>query len=351
MQRISISRLRPGMKLAKDVFADDGRILLLKGFVIKPRYIHRLSAYNVEYVYVEDGQVPVEQIDEEIIYEDVFCNIKSVTENARLDKPLDLQALKETVYELVRQILNDDTVFMALTGIRDIDNYTFLHSVDVCIYSVITGKALNMPLEEIRELAFAAVLHDIGKCRVPLEILNKPGKLTDEEFFIIKNHPIYGMDITKNTPELPPGIPKIICQHHEKWDGTGYPVGLKSFDIDRMARIISIADVYDALTANRVYRKRRMPHEAAEYLIAQSGQHFDPYILQTFINNIAVYPENLIVMLNTGEIARVLSSRRGLPSMRPIVSVITRKNGPPVLTPYVLDLQKNPSVSIVDIIS
>ena len=118
-----------------------------------------------------------------------------------------------------------------------------------------------------------------------------------------------------------------------------------------MARIISIADVYDALTANRVYRKRYMPHEAAEYLMAQTQQFFDPHILQTFISNIAIYPENLIVMLNTGEVARVLSSRRGLPSMRPIVSVITRKNGPPVLDPYVLDLQKNPTVFIVDIIS
>ncbi len=351
MQKISISRLKPGMKLAEDVFASDGRILLLKGFVIKPRYIQRLKAYKVDHVFVEDELVPVRQIDEERIYEDIFCNIKSVMENARLEKPLDLRTLRETVYELVRQILNDDTVFMALTGIRDIDNYTFLHSVDVCIYSVITAKALHMPLEEIRELAFAAVLHDIGKCRIPLEILNKPGKLTEEEYFIIKNHTIYGMEITKNTPDLSARIPKVICQHHEKWDGTGYPLGLKSFDIDRMARIISIADVYDALTANRVYRKRRMPHEAAEYLMAQTGQHFDPYILQTFINNIAIYPENLIVMLNTGEIARVLSSRRGLLSMRPVVSVITRKDGPPILNPYVLDLQQNPTVFIVDIIS
>lgn len=351
MLKKSVKSLKPGMRLAKDVIADDGRILLLKGFVIKPRYIQRLSAYNVDYVYVEEQRVPLKHIDEELIYEDVFCNIKSVMESARLDKPLDIKALRETVYELVRQILNNDTMFMALTGIRDIDNYTFLHSVDVCIYSVITAKALQMPLQDIRDLAFAAILHDIGKCKIPLEILNKPGKLTDEEFFIIKNHTIYGMEIAKHTPDLSARIPKIICQHHEKWDGTGYPVGLKSFDIDRMARIISIADVYDALTANRIYRKRRMPHEAAEYLMSQSGQHFDPYILQTFINNIAIYPENLVVMLNTGEIARVLSSSRGLLSMRPIVSVITRKDGPPVLDPYIVDLQKNPTVFIVDIIS
>jgi putative nucleotidyltransferase with HDIG domain len=210
---------------------------------------------------------------------------------------------------------------------------------------------MNIPLEEIRELALAAILHDIGKCKVPLEILNKPDKLNDEEYFIIKNHAIYGMEITKNIPGLTSRISKIVCQHHEKWNGTGYPVGLKSFDIDRGARIISIADVYDALTANRVYRKRYMPHEAAEYLMSESEQHFDPKILQTFISNIAVYPEDVVVMLNTGEIARVLPSPRGILSMRPLVSVITKKDGPPVFNPYVIDLQKNPTVFVVDIIS
>jgi len=339
------------MRLARDVYTDDGRILLLKGFVIKPRYIQRLKAHKVDHVYVEEEIVPVSEIDEELIYEDVYCNIKSVMESARLDKPLDIKSLQETVYELARLILNDDTVFMALTGIRDIDNYTFLHSVDVCIYSVITAKALGMPIHEIRELALAAVLHDIGKCRVPQEILNKPGKLTEEEFLAMKHHSIYGMEIAEKTPGLSPNIPRIICQHHEKWNGTGYPHGLRSYDIDRMARIISIADVYDALTANRVYRKRYMPHEAAEYIMSQAEQHFDPYILDVFINSIAIYPENIIVMLNTGEIARVLSSRKGLMSMRLVVSVITKKNGPPVLNPYIVDLQKNPSVFIVDIIS
>lgn len=351
MLKQPISGLKPGMRLAKDVFTNDGRILLLKGFVIKPRYIQRLLAYKVDYVYVEEELVPVKKIDEELIYEDVYCNIKSVMESARLDKPLDIKSLREIVYELVRHILNDDTLFMALTGIRDIDNYTFLHSVDVCIYSVITAKALGMPIHEIRELALAAVLHDIGKCRIPPEILNKPGKLTDEEFFIMKHQSVYGMEIAEKTPDLTPSIPRIICQHHERWNGSGYPIGLKNYDIDRMARIISIADVYDALTANRVYRKRYMPHEAAEYIMSQTELYFDPNLLNTFINSIAIYPENIIVMLNTGEIARVLSSRRGLLSMRPVVSVITRKNGPPVLNPYIVDLQKNPTVSIVDIIS
>lgn len=351
MHKQSILTLEAGMKLARDVILDDGRILLLKGFVIKPRYIQRLSAYNIDCVYIEDEIVPVEKVDEERIYEDAFGNIKTVMDSIRKGENLDVEVLKDTVNDMVHHILNDDTVFMALTGIRDIDNYTFLHCVDVCIYTIITAKAMDVPTEEIRELAMAAILHDIGKCKVPLEILNKPGKLNDEEYFVIKNHAIYGMEIVKNTPGLSQRISKIVCQHHEKWNGTGYPVGLKSFDIDRGARIIGIADVYDALTANRVYRKRYMPHEAAEYLMSESEEHFDPKILSIFISNIAVYPEDVVVMLNTGEIARVLPSPKGIMSMRPIVMVITKKDGPPVFDPYTIDLQKNPTVFVVDIIS
>ncbi len=350
MQKLTLNELEAGMKLAKDVILDDGRILLLKGFTIKTRHLKKLMAYNVPFVTVEDTLAKLEEISEERVYEDAFTNIKDIMECIRYDDQVDIATLKETVNEMVEHILNDDMVFMTLTGIRDIDNYTFLHCVDVCIYAVVTAKALGMSSDEIQELALAAILHDVGKCKVPLEILNKPGKLTYEEFEIMKRHAINGLEITTHLPGLNDKIARIICQHHEKWDGSGYPLGLKSYDIELGARIISIADVYDALTANRVYRKRFMPHEAAEYLMAQNESQFDPRIIKIFIDNIAVYPQDIIVLLNTGEVAKVLPSR-GIPSMRPKVSVITKKDGPPVFDPYEIDLRNTPTVFVVDIIS
>lgn len=350
MQKLALSEVIPGMKLAQDVILEDGRILLLKGFTIKPRYIQRLKAYKVPYVYVEENVIVSEEADEERIYEDTFHTIKDVMEGIRRDEDVNVETLKETVNEMVQHIMNDDMVFMALTGIRDIDNYTFLHCVDVCIYSVITAKAMDLDAETIHEVGLAAILHDIGKCKIPLSILNKPGTLTQDEYEIMKRHAIEGMDIINRLPGVPSRIGRIVCQHHEKWDGSGYPQGLKSNDIDLIARIISIADVYDALTANRVYRKRFMPHVAAEYLMAQSDTQFDSHIVKCFIDSIAVYPQDIIVLLNTGEIARVLPSR-GIRSMRPTVSVITRKDGPPVLEPYEIDLRNNPTVFVVDIIS
>jgi len=350
MQRLSVKELKPGMRLARDDVLDDGRILLLKGFTIKPRYIKKLELHNVPYIFVEDSLAEPEEISEERVYEDAFANIKYIMECIRYDKETDMEVLKDTVNDLVHHILNDDMIFMTLTGIRDIDNYTFLHSVDVCIYTVVTSKAIGMSFDEIYELTMAAILHDVGKCKIPLAILNKPDKLTSEEFEIMKRHTLYGLEIVNQMPGLNQKIGKIICQHHEKWDGSGYPMGIKGNDIELGARIISIADVYDALTANRVYRKRYMPHEAAEYLMAQNGTQFDPELLKRFIENIAVYPQDLIVLLNTGEVARVLPSK-GIASMRPRVSVITRKDGPPILDPYEIDLLENPTVFVVDIIS
>ena len=350
MQKLSLNEVRAGMKLAKDVVLDDGRILLLKGFTIKPRYLNKLKVYTVPFIYVEDDIVELEEISEERVYEDAFSNIKDIMESIRYDEKVDIEELKETVDDMVQHILNDDMVFMTLTGIRDIDNYTFLHSVDVCIYSVITAKALNINNNDIYELALAAILHDVGKCKIPLSILNKPGKLTTEEFEVMKHHSIKGFEIVGQMPGISERIARVICQHHEKWDGSGYPLGLKNYDIELWARIISISDVYDALTANRVYRKRFMPHEAAEYLMANNESQFDPRILQSFINNIAIYPQDIIVLLNTGEVARVLPAK-GMASMRPKVSVITKKDGPPIFDPYEIDLRKNPTVFVVDIIS
>lgn len=350
MQKRALNEVKPGMRLARDVVLEDGRILLLKGFTIKPRYIKKLEAYNIPYILVEDAVAEPEEISEERVYEDAFTNIKNIMECVRYNKEADIEILRDTVNDLVHHILNDDTVFMTLTGIRDIDNYTFLHSVDVCIYTVVTSKALGMSYDEIYDMAMAAILHDVGKCKIPLSILNKPGKLTSDEFEIMKRHALYGMEIVNQMPGIDQKIGRIICQHHEKWDGSGYPMGIKSYDIELGARIISIADVYDALTANRIYRKRYMPHEAAEYLMAQNGSQFDPDLLKCFIDNIAVYPQDLIVLLNTGEVARVLPSK-GIASMRPKVSVITKKDGPPIIDPYEIDLRENPTVFVVDIIS
>lgn len=350
MRKVSVDEAAPGMKLARDVVLEDGRFLLLKGFTIKNRYLERLRNYNVPYLYVEDEIGKLEYFSEEVVYTETFQTIKNVMESVRDGDTIDVPVLKDTVNSIVQKILNDDNVFMKLTGIRDIDNYTYLHSVDVCIYSVIAGKSMGLSDETICRLGLGAILHDVGKCKIPLSILNKPARLTRDEYEIIKKHTVYGYDIVRKTPEIDQSVARIALEHHEHYDGSGYPNRRSGENIDLLARIVAVADVYDALTANRVYRKRFMPHEAAEYIMANASTHFDPEILKIFLDNIAIYPEDIIVMLSTGEIARVVGAK-GTMSLRPKVMVITRKEGPPVLNPYEIDLMENSHITIVDILT
>lgn len=350
MKKVPVSELKPGMKLAKDVMMEDGRLLLLEGFLIKPMNIRKLETFRIPYVYVEDGYfLPTDDFGEEKLYTEALTNVKSVLTSVRNGREPDIALIKDTVNEIVQKIIKNEVVMMQLTGIRDIDNYTYLHSVDVCIYALIVGKNLGFSREELTDLGIGAILHDVGKCKVPLGILQKPAGLTNGEFDVMRLHTTYGYEIARSVQGISDRAANIPLQHHEKWDGSGYPQGLKGDTIDIFARIATVSDIYDALTANRVYKKRSLPHTAADYIMKNASILFDPVIAKVFISNITIYPEGTIVLLSTGEIGSVVSSNKDT-GLRPEVSIITRKAGPPVLTPYSLDLRETPHISIVDVL-
>lgn len=355
MRKIPVAELKSGMTLARDVYNhEDGRLLLLKGFSLQQRYISKLNSLGIMYVYI-DEEAPitiVEDRNEEEVYNEAFSTMKDVLTTVTEGGTLQVAPVRDTVDDIVSKVMNNDSVFTQLVGMKDIDNYTFHHCVDVCVFSVITGKSIGLSVEELTELGMGSILHDIGKCRVPLNILNKPGKLTDEEFMTIKLHSIYGFEIIQNTHGLGKRISNIACQHHEKWNGSGYPTGLKENQIDILARIVTIADVYDALTADRCYKRKSLPHEAAEFVIANAGIMFDPELAKVFVNNITIYPEGTMVILNTGEIGSVTQpDQHGAMGLRPKIRVLSRKDGPPVFEPYIVDLSAKDDLFIVDIIS
>jgi len=348
--RVPLAQLKPGMKLAKDVRLRDGRLLLLSGFIVKPLYIRKLEAFNVNDIFVEEGPyTPIEEFEEEKLYNHAAVTIKNIFSMARKNEHADLSVVKDTVSDMLNKVIENETVMLQLTGIRDIDNYTFLHSVDVCIYSIIIGKRLGYGKEPLMALGLGAILHDIGKCKVPIELLQKPDKLTDEEFHQMKLHTVYGCEIIKNSYHLSTKVANIAFQHHEKWDGTGYPMGLSSNTIDPLARIVALSDVYDALTSDRVYKKRELPHVAAEYIKNNAGVLFDPFIVDLFINSIAVYGDGTLVLLNTGELGSVISSGNLVNGTKQKISVFSNKSGPPVLQPYIVDLNERKDAEIVEI--
>lgn len=349
MIKMPISELKPGMKLAKDIMLDDGRLLLLTGFTVKPLYIRKLEAFSIGEVYVEEGPYnTIDEFEEERIYAQAAATVKKVFTLVRKNETADLSVVRITVEEILNKVIENETVMLQLTGIKDIDNYTYMHSVDVCIYSIIMGKKLGYGKDPLISLGLGAILHDIGKCRIPVFILQKPDKLTDEEFSNMKLHTLYGYEIIKNTYCLNTRIANIAFQHHEKWDGSGYPMGISLDMIDPLARIVALADVYDALTSDRAYKKKVLPHVAADYIKRNSGVLFDPFMVDIFINSITVYTEGTLVLLNSGELGSVVCPGNAN-GKRQKISVFSKKSGPPVLQPYIVDLDENKELEIVEI--
>lgn len=349
MIKIPVPQLTPGMKLAKDVTLTDGRLLLLAGFVIKPLYIRKLEAFQVTNVFVEDAPyVPIDDFEEERVYKHAASIIKNIFTLAKKENRVDVSAVRDTVSEILQKVLENETVMLQITGIRDIDNYTFLHSVDVCIYSTMIGKKMGFGRELLMSLGIGAILHDIGKCKVPIEILQKPDRLSESEFELMKLHTVHGSEIIKNSYGLGFSMANIAFQHHEKWNGSGYPLGITSNSIDLMARIVSLVDVYDALTSDRVYKKKELPHIAAEYIKNNASTLFDPFIVDLFINNIAVYSEGTVVLLNTGELGSIIYTKDS-GTIRQKVNIFSNKSGPPVLQPYIIDLNERKDVEIIEV--
>lgn len=349
MTKLPVSELIPGMKLAKDVYLQDGRLLLLSGFIIKPMYIRKLEAFDIESVYiVKNSFTPIEELYEEKLYRHAHDTIKKIFTQVRNGKDADIPTIKETVVEIIEKVMENETVLLQLTGIRDIDNYTFLHSIDVCIFATIMGKKMGFGKDTLVDLGMGAILHDIGKCKVPLEILTKPGSLTDFEFTEMKLHPVYGCEIIKSVYGLNSKIAGVAFQHHEKWDGTGYPLGIRDKNINPFSRIVTLADVYDALTSDRIYKKKELPHIAADYIREKSGVLFDPDIVDLFVSNIAVYAEGTLVLLNTGELGSIASTGF-YGASRQKVFIFSNRSGPPLLHPYTLDLNEHSEIEIIEI--
>lgn len=224
-----------------------------------------------------------------------------------------------------------------LIDIRTMDDNVFAHSVNVCVLALMTGITLGFERPKLFHLGMGAILHDIGKTKVPKSILDKPGRLTEAEYAEVKKHPQYGLDILSNNPQVSSISRLVVYQHHERYNGEGYPRSLKELEIHQFAQITGMVDMYDALTANRVYRAAFLPHEAYE-MIAGSGNYlFDFDIIEPFLSNIAAYPAGSIVELSTGEIAVVVSTKKGFP-LYPKVRMLLDEKGRAMQEPVELDL-------------
>ena len=241
------------------------------------------------------------------VHSNAISYIKSAMDHIRLGESVDTNQAKWVVNTITDSIVRNSTALVWLTHLKDRDKYTSEHSLNVCILSLFFGRSLGLSRDELSNLGVGALLHDIGKLRVPLDVLNKPAKLTNEEFGIIKRHPVYGYELLKNKDNLSQDSLDIIHHHHERLDGAGYPNGLKDDQINYFTKVVTIVDVYDAITSARAYHDAITPYQALNRLYNNEVGLFDKKLIEAFIKCLGIYPVGSVVKLSTGETGIVVA--------------------------------------------
>ena len=330
MLYITKKHLKPGMILAKDIFlynlSNFSTLLLAKGQVLNNIYINRINYHSIDGVYIESeafSDINVEPyIDENLKTESLNSVSDAYYEfqisSGKVNAPM-IKQMSSVVNNIVTELLHKDNLAYNLIDFKNYDSYTYQHCFNVAVLSISTGISMELSERKLNDIGLAGMLHDIGKMLIPIEILNKPGELTKEEYEIIKTHPVNATKQLRNM--VPYEVLRAIEDHHEKLDGTGYPNGKKDGNISPYSKILSICDVYDALTSDRPYRKSVFPNEVVEYLMGCADKQFDYKILNHFIKVIVAYPVGTFVKLSNGKLAVVIKNHSEN-ILRPIVRII-----------------------------
>lgn len=271
------------------------------------------------------------------VHQEASQTVHEIMVATRLGKSSELEQMNPVVQDIVESIFRNSAPLLQLGTIRTKDQYLFFHSVATCSLISAFAHRLKIGRDITRQIAFGAMLHDIGKTRVPEGILNKPGRLTESEFDEIKRHVTHGIEILSGMPGLTPVSLQVVAQHHERYDGSGYPAGLKGNQISQYGQMAAIVDVYDAITSDRSYHAAMAPVDAIRKLREWSEQHFNVELVEHFICCVGIYPAGTLVKLESGLLG-VVSKHNPANLIRPAVRVIYDSVKQRRVAPYEVDL-------------
>lgn len=329
MRFVPANFLQEGMVLGKPLGDNLHHVLLNEGHVLTESTIERIIEMGYQGLYIEWSNTPEEiETAKDVISTELRDSVKKMTRELFLieadnqDQILDKQKeLQNMIMDIVEELLKNDSLIINIADLKTYDNYTFEHSVNVAVLAIIFGVYLKMSKQELFYLGFGAITHDLGKRFINIDLLNKKEPLSGEEMQIIKNHAEDGKRLLNELFNAPEAITDCALLHHERYDGKGYPLGLKGDQISLSGRIIAICDVFDALTSNRCYRGAIPQSEAVGYISANRGTHFDGDLVEIFLRYVPVYPVGTVVLLSNG-IKGIIISNTINNGSRPIVKVL-----------------------------
>ncbi len=311
MRYLQIELAKPGMKLGHDVLDTQNRILVSQDAILTEQYISRLMELGVPAIYIDDEYskgIDIQPPISPVLRSEGLTAVKSMNiDNCRL-----------VAKRIVEEMLDNGFHSLDMQDLRTYDDYTFAHSVNVAIMSCTVGFGINLNQDQLVDLVFSALLHDLGKIDLPVEIINKPGPLTREEYTLVKTHPQKSYEMISDRLDISSMVKNAVLCHHENHDGSGYPNGLSEYNIALLARIIHVTDVYDALTSMRPYKEPYSPYAAIEVLQGGRGTQFDPVMVDAFLRYVPIYPKGTEVTLSDGRVAIVVENS-GEHNERPIV--------------------------------
>ena len=330
MQRVTVANIMPGMVTARNVYDAAGTVLIGTGVILVEQYVERLKKLNIGSIYVvnpllENMELP-EMVKEETRVK-AIQNIQSAYQKYPKGQEMDGRPVEEIAELIVEEVVQNRQQMLQGSDTRTYEDYIYAHAVNVAVLSVMTGVNLGYNGQRLKELAWGALLHDIGEMLTPREIVDKPGKLSLAEWLEVKKHPAQGFELLRKVLRtIPMPVAHVAFQHHENFDGSGYPRKLQGQDIHEYARIAAVANIYDALTADRRFRSGFATHEVRELMLVMSGRFLDPAILKVFLDQVASYPLGSVVRLSSGDVGVVTRVNVGTAD-RPEIRILMNKQG------------------------
>jgi HD-GYP domain-containing protein (c-di-GMP phosphodiesterase class II) len=379
MRKLRVEELKSGMVFDKAVYIDMNNILVPPMVPLKEEDINRLVKWGIEEVETagiivkhgdepdskkdsltekvhkltemmdgekeSEAEVELSSKDTEDIFDEMVTMVDDIFEKTRNGVGYEKERIIELIGRLIEKIKEDKNKALETAAMERGGKYIYTLAARVSILAIVTGISMDYAKHRLIPLGVGAMLHDIGMVRVPNYITEKKSELSPDEYNRIKTHPIYGYRIITKELELTNEIATIALQHHEAFDGSGYPRKSKGSSISEYAKIVSICDVFAAMTRKRSYRDEHLSYSAMKTIVSESNRKFDPKVVKAFLSNMAIYPVGSIVQLNNNMIGRVISANPELP-LRPKITLLLDESGKKLPEELILDLQEKSDVFI-----